>query len=151
MRPIHCNCAASGTTKSASRLIEANNKQFGIVELKFSSVCKTAWAKMTLDKAVASGSEADAYVKRNTDGKELSCSSAGGNVKVLQGQTSCYTPMVYGLDPRSSYAMGNIITHQPEPSFMPIQVRIKIKAAVYESTLQQGCFLLSYQSRFHIS
>nr|WP_268340724.1 DUF2690 domain-containing protein [Bacillus haynesii] len=30
--------------------MDANNKQFGIVELKFSSVCKTAWAKMTLTK-----------------------------------------------------------------------------------------------------
>ncbi|MEC0681393.1 DUF2690 domain-containing protein [Bacillus haynesii] len=86
--------------------MDANNKQFGIVVLKFSSVCKTAWAKMTLDKAVSSGLETDAYVKRNKDGKELSCSSAGGNGKVLPEQTSCYTPMVYDLDPRSSYAMG---------------------------------------------
>jgi hypothetical protein len=51
-RLIHCNCASSGTTKATARLIDANNKQFGIVVLKFSSVCKTAWAKMTLDKAV---------------------------------------------------------------------------------------------------
>ncbi|WP_326849943.1 DUF2690 domain-containing protein [Bacillus haynesii] len=87
-------------------MIDANNKQFGIVVLKFSSVCKTAWAKMTLDKAVSSGLETDAYVKRNKDGKELSCSPAGGKGKVLPGQTSCYTPMVYDLDPRSSYAMG---------------------------------------------
>ncbi|MGN9866122.1 DUF2690 domain-containing protein [Bacillus swezeyi] len=104
--PYYNNCASSGTTKATARLIDANNKQFGIVELKFSSVCKTAWAKITLDKAVPSGWEANAYVKRNTDGKELNCSSSGGNGKVLPGQTSCYTPMVYDLDPRSSYAMG---------------------------------------------
>ncbi|TWL83676.1 hypothetical protein CHCC14819_1482 [Bacillus licheniformis] len=48
--------------------------------------------------------EANAYLKRNTDGKELSCSPAGGKGKVLPGQTSCYTPMV-DFDPRSSYAM----------------------------------------------
>ncbi|TWK77703.1 hypothetical protein CHCC20339_1615 [Bacillus licheniformis] len=88
----------------SQRLIDANNKQFGIVVLKFSSVCKTAWAKMTLDKAVFLGLEANAYLKRNTDGKELSCSPAGGKGKVLPGQTSCYTPMV-DFDPRSSYAM----------------------------------------------
>lgn len=88
----------------SQRLIDANNKQFGIVVLKFSSVCKTAWAKMTLDKAVSLGLEANAYLKRNTDGKELSCSPAGGKGKVLPGQTSCYTSMV-DFDPRSSYAM----------------------------------------------
>ncbi|QII51560.1 DUF2690 domain-containing protein [Bacillus paralicheniformis] len=114
-------------------MIDANNKQFGIGELKFSSVCKTAWAKMTLGKAAPSGLEANAYVKRNTDGKELSCSSAGGNGKVLPGQASCYTPMVYDLDPRSSYVLEKY--YQPEPSLMPIQVRIHIEAAVYESTL----------------
>ncbi|WP_268354631.1 hypothetical protein [Bacillus haynesii] len=43
---------------------------------------------MTPDKAVPSGLEANAYVKRNTDGKELSCSSAGENGKVLPEQTS---------------------------------------------------------------
>ncbi|MDU0412910.1 hypothetical protein ACNHG4_11555 [Bacillus paralicheniformis] len=52
--------------------MDANNKQFGIAVLKFGCVCKTAWAKMTLDKAARSGLEANAYVKRNTDGKELS-------------------------------------------------------------------------------
>lgn len=76
---------------------------------------------MTLGKAAPSGLEANAYVKRNTDGK------------VLPGQASCYTPMVYDLDPRSSYVMGEY--YQPEPLLMPIQVRIHIEAAVYESTL----------------
>ena len=35
-----------------------------------------------------------------------SCGSSGGNGKVVAGQTSCYTPMVYDLDPRTSYAFG---------------------------------------------
>ncbi|WP_257878816.1 YjfA family protein [Bacillus paralicheniformis] len=60
---------------------------------------------MTLDKAARSGLEANAYVKRNTDGKELSGSLAGGNGKVLPGQTFCYKPMIYVLDPCSSYVM----------------------------------------------
>lgn len=88
---------------------------------------------MTLGKAAPSGLEANAYVKRTTDGKELSCSSAGGNGKVLPGQASCYTPIVYDLDPRSSYVIEKY--YQPEPSLMPIKVRIHIEAAVYESTL----------------
>lgn len=33
---------------------------------------------------------------------------SGGNGEVLLGQTSCYTPMVYDLDPRTSYAFGVI-------------------------------------------
>ena len=44
----------------AARLIDANNKQFGIAVWKLGCVCKTAWAKMTLDKAARSGLEANA-------------------------------------------------------------------------------------------
>nr|WP_237562674.1 DUF2690 domain-containing protein [Bacillus paralicheniformis] len=98
-------------------MIDANNKQFGSAVLKFSNVCKTAWAKMTLGKAAPSGLEANAYVKRNTDGKELSCSSAGGNGKVLPGQTNRWFMFSISV---LHMRCGNIIIHQAEPSLMPI-------------------------------
>lgn len=104
--PYYNNCASSATTKAYTNLLNGNNEKFGKVELKFSSTCKTAWAKITLDKPAASDWNANAWIKRNTDGKQLSCDSSGGNGRVLVGQTSCYTPMVYDLDPRSSYAFG---------------------------------------------
>ncbi|MDE1376425.1 DUF2690 domain-containing protein, partial [Bacillus licheniformis] len=91
-------------TKATARLIDANNKQFGIAVLKLGCFCKTAWAKMTRQSsALRLGGKC--ICEKKQDGKELSGSSAGGNGKVLPGQTSCYTPMVYVLDPRSSYAM----------------------------------------------
>ncbi|GIN86781.1 hypothetical protein J6TS2_31670 [Heyndrickxia sporothermodurans] len=104
--PYYNDCASSASTKASANLVNENNKKIGVVELKFSSTCKTAWAKITMDSKVPSGFEANAEVTRNTDGKRLSCASSGGNGKVVAGQTSCYTPMVYDLDPRSSYAFG---------------------------------------------
>ncbi len=44
-----------------------------------------------------------------TDGKAYTCGSAGGNGVVNKGQTSCYTPMVYDLDPRKAQAQGNML------------------------------------------
>ncbi|KON66457.1 hypothetical protein AKG34_26295 [Peribacillus butanolivorans] len=104
--PNYNNCASSATTKKSTNLLNQNNQKIGKVELKFSSTCKTAWAKITMDKAVTKGYEANAEITRNTDGKRYSCGSSGGNGKVVAGQTSCYTPMVYDLDPRTSYAFG---------------------------------------------
>ncbi|WP_394798540.1 DUF2690 domain-containing protein [Bacillus paralicheniformis] len=98
--------------------MDENNKQFGIAVLKFGCVCKTAWAKMTRQSsALRLGGKC--ICEKKQDGKELSGSSAGGNGKVLPGQTSCYTPMVYVLDPRSYMRCGNIIIHQAKPSLMP--------------------------------
>ncbi|CAM3868991.1 YjfA family protein [Mesobacillus zeae] len=104
--PYYNDCASSATTKATSYLINEKNEKIGVVELKFSSTCKTAWAKITMNNNVPSGFEANAEVTRNTDKKRFSCDSAGGNGKVVAGQKSCYTPMVYDLDPRTSYAFG---------------------------------------------
>lgn len=86
--------------------MNASNQVIGVVELKFSSTCKTAWAKITMNNTLTSGYEANAEITRNTDGKRYNCDSAGGNGKAVAGQKSCYTPMVYDLDPRTSYAFG---------------------------------------------
>jgi hypothetical protein len=75
------------------------------LELKFSTVCKTAWAKITLSRPAKADGEATALVVRNTDNKQFSCASPGGNGEINKGQTSCYTPMVYDLDPRKAKAV----------------------------------------------
>ncbi|MEC1663397.1 YjfA family protein [Bacillus halotolerans] len=104
--PYYNDCASSATTKKSSNLVNANNQVIGVVELKFSSTCKTAWAKITMNNTLTTSYEANAEITRNTDKKRYNCDSAGGNGKAVAGQKSCYTPMVYDLDPRTSYAFG---------------------------------------------
>ncbi len=56
------------------------------LELKFSTVCKTAWAKITLSRPAKTDGEATALVVRNTDNKQYSCASPGGNGEINKGQ-----------------------------------------------------------------
>ncbi|MDQ0418895.1 hypothetical protein J2Z48_003100 [Croceifilum oryzae] len=104
--PSYNNCDGSVETKRSSYLKGPDNSNIGIVELRFSNMCKTAWARITMFKPIVWPWKANAFITRNTDGKRFSCESAGGNGEVLNGQTFCYTPMVYNLDPRTSYASG---------------------------------------------
>ncbi len=99
--PYYNSCDQSAVTKE-KKWIDSNS----YVELKFSTTCKTAWAKVTVTRPAVYNNEADARIVRKTDGKAYTCGSAGGNGVVNKGQTSCYTPMVYDLDPRKAQAQG---------------------------------------------
>ncbi len=99
--PTYNNCAGTAVTKD-KKWIDSNS----YVELKFSTTCKTAWAKVTVTRPAVYNHEADARIVRSTDGKAYTCESSGGNGVVNKGQTSCYTPMVYDLDPRTAQAQG---------------------------------------------
>ncbi|WP_458354597.1 YjfA family protein [Peribacillus frigoritolerans] len=101
--PYYNGCANSAVTKKSVK-IYANGGSANL-ELKFSPVCKTAWAKITLSRPAKADGEATALVVRNTDNKQFSCASPGGNGEINKGQTSCYTPMVYDLDPRKAKAV----------------------------------------------
>jgi hypothetical protein len=101
--PYYNSCANSAVTKKSVK-IYANGGSANL-ELKFSTVCKTAWAKITLSRPAKVDGEATALVVRNTDNKQFSCASPGGNGEINKGQTSCYTPMVYDLDPRKAKAV----------------------------------------------
>ena len=101
--PYYNSCDQSAVTKE-KKWIDSNS----YVELKFSTTCKTAWAKVTVTRSAVYNNEADARIVRKTDGKAYTCGSAGGNGVVNKGQTSCYTPMVYDLDPRKAQAQGNM-------------------------------------------
>ncbi|WP_396020147.1 MULTISPECIES: DUF2690 domain-containing protein [unclassified Bacillus (in: firmicutes)] len=101
--PYYNSCANSAVTKKSVK-IYANGGSANL-ELKFSTVCKTAWAKITLSRPAIADGEATALVVRNTDNKQFSCASPGGNGEINKGQTSCYTPMVYDLDPRKAKAV----------------------------------------------
>jgi hypothetical protein len=99
--PYYNSCASSAVTKDKKWIDSVS-----YVELKFSTKCKTAWAKVTVTRPAIYNHEADARIVRNTDGKAYTCNSSGGNGVVNQGQSSCYTPMVYDLDPRKAQAQG---------------------------------------------
>jgi Protein of unknown function (DUF2690) len=102
--PYYNSCADSAVTKKSVKIYA--NGATADLELKFSTKCKTAWAKITLSRPAKADGEATALVVRNTDNKQYSCSSSGGNGEINKGQTSCYTPMVYDLDPRKAKAVG---------------------------------------------
>lgn len=99
--PYYNSCASSAVTKDKKWIDSVS-----YVELKFSTKCKTAWAKVTITRPAVYNHEADARIVRNTDGKAYTCNSTGGNGVVNTGQTSCYTAMVYDYDPRKSQAQG---------------------------------------------
>lgn len=99
--PNYNGCANSAVTKDKVWIDSVS-----YVELKFSTTCKTAWAKVTVTRPAVYNHEADARIVRSTDGKAYTCESSEGNGVVNKGQTSCYTPMVYGLDPRKAQAQG---------------------------------------------
>ncbi|KKI92966.1 hypothetical protein WQ54_06795 [Bacillus sp. SA1-12] len=99
--PYYNSCASSAVTKDKKWIDSVS-----YVELKFSTNCKTAWAKVTVTRPAIYNHEADARIVRSTDGKAYTCNSSGGNGVVNMGQTSCYTPMVYDLDPRKAQAQG---------------------------------------------
>ena len=87
--PYYNSCDKSAVQKE-KKWIDSNS----YVELKFST------------RSAVYNNEADARIVRKTDGKAYTCGSAGGNGVVNKGQTSCYTPMVYDLDPRKAQAQG---------------------------------------------
>jgi hypothetical protein len=99
--PYYNSCASSAVTKDKKWIDSVS-----YVELKFSTKCKTAWAKVTVTRPAIYDHEADARIVRNTDEKAYTCNSSGGNGVVNKGQSSCYTPMVYDLDPRKAQAQG---------------------------------------------
>jgi len=104
--PSSTGCA-SGATTVESATVKNANATFGTIELRYSTACHTAWARLTLNytqsacgTASAGYDCAHAYVVRNNDGRTYSCT-------ISKGQTQCYTPMVYdkGL---TSYAQASI-------------------------------------------
>ncbi|MDM5338525.1 DUF2690 domain-containing protein [Fictibacillus enclensis] len=103
--PSYNNCDDSAVTKKKLKITN-DDGSYANLELRFSTTCKTAWAKITLSRPAKSDGEATALVVRSTDNKQYGCHNSGGNGEVNKGQTSCYTPMVYDLDPRKAKAVG---------------------------------------------
>ena len=92
------SCDASATTVK-----RADISTLGWVELRYSSTCRTTWARVYsyngYQPSIAYG--ASALIHRNSDGKQYSCSFS------YAGQTYCFTPMVNDSGV-TSYAWGEI-------------------------------------------
>lgn len=88
---------------SASTVRQADIGTLGWIELRYSSVCRTAWARVYsyngYQPSVAFSSTAK--VHRNSDGLQYSCTFT------TAGQHSCYTKMVNDSGV-TSYAWGEI-------------------------------------------
>jgi hypothetical protein len=101
--PIATGCANSAiTARSAYGSYGGVNRVF--VELRYSTVCATTWARITTLNVPACSPGADfcghVWVVRNSDGLEFDCRTPGGG-------HSCYTRQVN--DNRvTSYATGYI-------------------------------------------
>jgi hypothetical protein len=102
--PVATACDNTGWSAKSKSFSYGNIS--GTLYLMFSSSCKTAWAYVKLNNALPSGYKIDAAVYRNTDGKQINCSekSLGGNDFIYPGQRTCYSGMVYDLNPNTSFA-----------------------------------------------
>ncbi|WP_333777711.1 DUF2690 domain-containing protein [Streptomyces sp. IBSBF 3136] len=92
--PSSTGCA-SGATTVESATVRNSQVTLGTIELRYSLACHTAWARLTLNQTQgACGNASAGYdcahgsVTRNNDGRTYSCT-------IHQGETQCYTPMVY--------------------------------------------------------
>ncbi|MBS9806893.1 DUF2690 domain-containing protein [Bacillus cereus] len=84
-------CADSGVQKGYKQITN-----LGYVELKFSTVCKTAWAKLTRYSKAPFNDSGFAAIYRS-DGVWFNSYASGGVGSIDSGQTVTYTPMVYDL------------------------------------------------------
>ena len=86
--PLESGCAATATTVD-SAVISSGGYKYALLELRYSSECRSAWARVTLTSGLACkpGDDhcATATIVRNSDGKSFTCGTPAGV------GTSCYT------------------------------------------------------------
>lgn len=85
------------------------------VILRFSSTCAAAWAKVSFNKSLPSGSYGNAIVTRNTDNAQADCTYGDGIV--YPGQTSCFSGMVGDYGSITSWAAGMYRTNNPNTAW----------------------------------
>ena len=92
--PSSTGCSSDATTV-ASASITSGGYHVGVIEMRYSVNCHTGWARLTLDQAQGPCGNASAgyacpagIITRNNDGRQYYC-------YIYQGQTQCYTDMVY--------------------------------------------------------
>lgn len=104
--PVSTGCANNAFTASSASIKNDAGTTIGTIQLRYSSNCQTAWAKVTFNSSMPSGYRGNAFIRKYNSDKSIiikayDCNSSGGNGEVAPGQTSCYTPMIY--DPVGYY------------------------------------------------
>ena len=88
--PMRRGCARDARTVASDTLAPKGKDRpsFGIIELRYSRRCGTVWARVTstLRARCVRGDDAcaSAFIRRNSDGREFSCTAPNGG-------KSCYT------------------------------------------------------------
>ena len=97
-------CDQDATTKKSIYLKDKWGSNVAFLELRYSVKCHAAWARITnyYNYVPYVQHSATAWVVRDTDGKTYECSPPAGTFK------SCYTKMVFDLDPRTAYAKAEV-------------------------------------------
>lgn len=102
--PEKTGCARTARTVRYATLRNPNTKTaYGRIELRYSSSCRTAWARLTsFGPACIPGDDFCGFgsVIRNSDGRRFSCS-------LQRGRKSCYTAQVNDAGV-TSYASGQV-------------------------------------------
>ncbi|SDB96195.1 Protein of unknown function [Melghirimyces thermohalophilus] len=82
--PVSTGCANSAITVESARI-----DPYATIELRYSTQCETAWARITASVAHDPGNDygGNAKVVRNSDGRSYSC-------EIPAYQTSCFTSQV---------------------------------------------------------
>jgi hypothetical protein len=108
--PTTVGCDADATTKRSVYLKDKWGANVGFLELRYSLTCHAAWARLTNYYTYVPYDQhsATAWIVRDTDGKTFSCDPPAGTFK------SCYTKMVFDLDPRTAHAEAEI---DPYPDY----------------------------------
>jgi hypothetical protein len=97
--PSQSGCSASASTPVPARQIyDHANRHLGQIELRYSSTCRTVWARVTNYISDAG----NGFITR-TDGAQEACGISSWSTTM--GGYSCYTPMLYdgGV---TSFALG---------------------------------------------
>lgn len=88
--PIATGCAGDARTIHTRRIVRRGIRQpVGIIELRYSPTCRTAWARVTSkDPCRSNGNNCAAgVIQRLQDNRQIQCNSR-------RGGRSCYTPQV---------------------------------------------------------
>jgi hypothetical protein len=98
--PVSTGCDNNAYTASSASIKNSAGTTIGTIQLRYSSTCQTAWAKVTFNSSMPSGYRGNAVIRKYNSDKSMiikayTCTSSGGNGDVAPGQKSCYTPMIY--------------------------------------------------------
>lgn len=95
--PSSTGCAATARTVEEKNAYEANGSGYevGYVQLRYSTACRTVWARMVVFYPAANGYEGQASAFRNSDHQNENCWAYTSDYSSSLGGYTCYTLQEY--------------------------------------------------------